>query len=59
MECYAEIIGAPGFDNFKATVVPGLGRIPGLDSRGDLTVVVTEAGEALVVPFSTVHPVGA
>lgn len=44
------VTNAPGFDDFEATVIPGLGRIPARDGRGDLAVVADGDGEVFVVP---------
>jgi len=48
-----EVIGAPGY----VGTIPGLESIPVLDGRGDLAVIVTEGGEAHVVPAKFVHRV--
>lgn len=45
---------APGFADFKATMIPGLGENPAVDSRGPLAVVSDESGELFVVPSSSV-----
>ncbi len=49
------VIGAKGYANFDAKVVPGLDRVPAVDARGGLVVVADKAGEVHVVPASTLH----
>ena len=52
-----KVSGVPGYADFQATVIPGLGQIQGVDGRGDLAVVSTEEGELLVVPSRCVTPI--
>jgi len=51
--------GAPGYSDFLATAVPGLGSIPVDDDRQFLAVVHDGAGFPLVVPMRHVHPLSA
>lgn len=51
--------GAPGFADFLATAVPGLGRIPVDDDRQFLAVVHDGTGFPLVIPMRHVHPLSA
>lgn len=44
------VVDAPSYANCVARVIPGLGRLPARDSRGELTVVATDCGDVLVVP---------
>lgn len=44
------VYNAPGFETFRATVLPGLHRTTEVDSRGPLTVVLDERQEPHVVP---------
>jgi len=53
----AKIIGVPGFEDFEATLIPGLGEIAAVDDRGPLAVVVDDYDCPQVVPASTVHPI--
>lgn len=46
--------GAPGYDRFDASVVPGLHKVTDVDSRGPLTVVADSAGELHVIPSRNV-----
>lgn len=52
-----KIVGAPGYGTFEATVVPGLDRVPAVDARGELAVVVDDDDWPVVVPSSTVHDI--
>jgi hypothetical protein len=53
-----KVNGVPGYtEAFRATVIPGLDRVPGVDGRGDLAVISTEAGELLVVPSDSLEDV--
>lgn len=51
--------GAPGFADFLATTVPGLGSIPVDDDRQFLAVVHDGAGFPLVIPMRHVHALSA
>lgn len=55
--------GAPGLRPFLGVLVPGLHRMPGVDSRGDLSVVTfddgTPRGYPKVVPSDTVRELSA
>lgn len=44
------VVGAPGLNDFKASVVPGLDRVPVADEREHLAVVFDEGGELFVIP---------
>ncbi len=56
MPQYVEVHNAPGFEEFwRAILVPGLGEIPAVDSRGILAVVTDESGIPFVVPAKCVR----
>ena len=50
------VVNLPGYvSEFRATVVEGFERIPGLDGRGDLAVVTTEVNDFHVVPVGNLE----
>lgn len=47
----ATIVRAPGHpEHLKAKVIPGLGKVPARDGRGELAVITWGDGELAVVP---------
>lgn len=51
--------GAAGRRAFTGWEVPGMRDLPPVDSRGPLTVVMYDGGEAVVVPVRTVRTLSA